>query len=706
MKIETTFLRSRVARRIFSLFVFCALLPICVLAVVTFYQVSGELRSNSDLELQRASKAKGMAVLERLDTLDTELQTARVDEGQKAQAASPRLQAHFRSVQTVNEKRDVSAWFGPPLPTPPLAPDDLRYLGSGGTLLITTPGDAADEVRLRLVRLRDAARPDAGIIVGEIDGSYLWDRETLPAPLQLTVFDSNSMPLYGTAASVPPRRDGLAQGNRPGRSFEWALQGDRYDAAYWDLFLAQKFHAKTWTIVLSHKQEDATAVLRRFRSTFPLVALLAFWVVTLLSSIQIRRTLVPLEKLQEGTRLIGAQHFESRVEVQSQDEFGDLAASFNAMAGQLGKQFEALKTIHGIDQAILASLHRDGIVDAVLDRLPSLLASECCAIAMTKDDRFSSGASITVISTEAGTQKRVEGTQFSAADLQLVKENPSVLQLSPSDELPQFLQPLRRRGGISLTIFPVSGEKQLTAVVICVQPGAAPMSDVDQQHARQIADQLAIAFGNVELMEAMECLHWGTLTALARAIDAKSGWTGGHSERVTRMALKIGRAMGFSAEELKIMHRGGLLHDIGKIGIPQNILDKQERLEPEEMNIMRGHVKIGVRILEPIAGFSDALPIVAQHHEWFNGAGYPEGLAGEQISLHARIFAVADVYDAVTSERPYRKGQPPKKALEVVQSGSGTQFDPRVVEVFGRVWKEEEQSDSKRPENESRAQPA
>ena len=203
---------------------------------------------------------------------------------------------------------------------------------------------------------------------------------------------------------------------------------------------------------------------------------------------------------------------------------------------------------------------------------------------------------------------------------------------------------------------------------------------VAQYHsARLEKEQLKIA------IDALEQLDLGTLTALARAIDAKSAWTAGHSERVTNLALKMADAMGLTAKSLEIMHRGGLLHDIGKIGTPLTVLDKPGRLEPEEMQIMRDHVKIGVRILEPIPCFREALPMVAQHHEWFDGSGYPAGLAGENISLHARILAVADCYDAIVSDRPYRKGLPKRQALQMLRQKSGTQFDPTVIEVFTRL---------------------
>lgn len=183
-------------------------------------------------------------------------------------------------------------------------------------------------------------------------------------------------------------------------------------------------------------------------------------------------------------------------------------------------------------------------------------------------------------------------------------------------------------------------------------------------------------------IHALEQLDIATLTAFARAIDANSPWTAGHSERVTALALRIAHVMGLPNKGLQIVHRGGLLHDIGKIGTPLAILDKPGRLELWENAIMQNHVKVGIRILEPIECFQDMLCVVAQHHEHFDGSGYPAGLAGDQISLHARIVAVADAYDALTFDRPYRKGVPREKAIEILKQNSGTHFDPKVVEAL------------------------
>ena len=187
------------------------------------------------------------------------------------------------------------------------------------------------------------------------------------------------------------------------------------------------------------------------------------------------------------------------------------------------------------------------------------------------------------------------------------------------------------------------------------------------------------------LVDELEDLSWSTITTLARTIDAKSHWTAGHSERVSQMAVLIARTMGLPDDELERLHRGGLLHDIGKIGIPVHILDKDGRLNDEEMQTMKDHVTIGARILEPLKALADVLPIVLYHHERIDGLGYPEGLSGSDIPLLARILCVADTFDALQSDRPYRPGRNAEESLEVIVACSGTQFDPEAVEAFVEV---------------------
>lgn len=198
-----------------------------------------------------------------------------------------------------------------------------------------------------------------------------------------------------------------------------------------------------------------------------------------------------------------------------------------------------------------------------------------------------------------------------------------------------------------------------------------------------MADRLGEQFSALTVAnERLESLSWGTLAALARTIDASSPWTAGHSERVTRISLAIGEELGLSRADLDRLHRGGLLHDIGKIGIPHELLDKPSRLSDEEMAVVRSHPVVGARILAPLSVFSDIIPIVRHHHERVDGTGYPDRLVGDRIPYLARIVAVADVYDALVSDRPYRTGWAPEAALAWLQSEAGTHHEPALVNAF------------------------
>jgi putative nucleotidyltransferase with HDIG domain len=183
-------------------------------------------------------------------------------------------------------------------------------------------------------------------------------------------------------------------------------------------------------------------------------------------------------------------------------------------------------------------------------------------------------------------------------------------------------------------------------------------------------------------IERLRDMSWSTLEALARTIDANSPWTAGHSERVTLLAVAIGRRMELGSEEIDRLHRGGLLHDVGKIGISPVILDKPSALTHEERAIVQQHPTVGARILEPIDVFADVIGIVKYHHERFNGQGYPDQLRGEDIPLLARITAVADVYDALVSERPYRGRWKVERARAHIADMAGILFDPTVVTAF------------------------
>lgn len=173
-----------------------------------------------------------------------------------------------------------------------------------------------------------------------------------------------------------------------------------------------------------------------------------------------------------------------------------------------------------------------------------------------------------------------------------------------------------------------------------------------------------------------------TLKSLAGALDLRDNETAGHSVRVTRYCTEIAKAGGWSGDQLKHIVRGAQLHDIGKIGIPDSVLRKPGKLTPEEWEVMKTHARVGYELVRRIAFLAPAAEIVLTHQERYDGSGYPQGLRAEEIPLGARIFAVADTLDAMTSDRPYRKALPFSAAREEITRESGRQFDPDVVRIF------------------------
>lgn len=214
-------------------------------------------------------------------------------------------------------------------------------------------------------------------------------------------------------------------------------------------------------------------------------------------------------------------------------------------------------------------------------------------------------------------------------------------------------------------------------------PGEFTLEDL--QLLSTLASQAAIVIENARLFGEMEQLYFDTVRAFAAAIEAKDPYTHGHSERVATYAVAIAEAMGLREEEVQNVQAAALLHDVGKIGVGEGILNKATRLTREEFELVKTHPLVATQIVEHVPLFKDILPSILHHHERYDGNGYLDGLEGERIPLGARILAVADAFEAMTSERPYRKPLPLDEALSELKRSSGTQFNPQIVDVFCKV---------------------
>jgi HD-GYP domain-containing protein (c-di-GMP phosphodiesterase class II) len=226
---------------------------------------------------------------------------------------------------------------------------------------------------------------------------------------------------------------------------------------------------------------------------------------------------------------------------------------------------------------------------------------------------------------------------------------------------------------------------KLLGAMLAMNKQHGDFSMIDVKLMRSISDEAGVFLENSFLYEDLEQLLVGMLRALTSAIDAKDPYTCGHSERVAAISAEIARSVGLDDRTVGRVYLSGLLHDVGKIGVPEAVLTKPGRLTKAEFAVMKKHPEIGGRIIGGIKQVEDLLPGVLYHHERMDGRGYPEGLTRKEIPLFGRIIGLADSFDAMTSNRTYRRALPLEVTLAEIRRYAGTQFDPEMVEAFFRL---------------------
>lgn len=699
MRMDWSFLKTRVARRIFFLFFACALVPIIGAAGYSYWHVSNELRRQSQTRLQETVRATDGAILERLRFLDTELRNLAMDLGRQQglrltlppdDPDSPRS-TRFRAL-VFESGGSPRLLFGQSAHVPDSGTFDVNHIASGRSLLIA--GAGSPEPAIFMGRLVDQASPGGGVLWARLDPRYLFgagpDHPGLPSGMVVCVLDHMAAPLYCPVDSTPITAQ-LASTSTDRGEFRWTAGDDHYAAGFKSLFLRYSYGSPDWILVLSESEAAILEPMAGFTKIFPFAILLVLLVVFQVSNLQIKKSMDPLVRLKEGTQRIAKRDFGNPVEVQSGDEFEDLASSFNSMAGRLRSQFATLTALNEIDHVVLSAQSVDSIIDTVLTGTRQALP--CDGLSVSLLSGIGRGAKWRLVAVAARDDEQIRhDIEISAEEEQELRRNQNHLIISggPGSRSYLVISPFTTGGISSFLVLPIFLKGELTAVIALGYVSRPEFSEEDLSQARQMADQVAVALSNTRLIDELDALNVGALTALARTIDAKSPWTAGHSERVTRTSLRVARKLGLGEEELEVINRGGLLHDIGKIGIPAEILDKPAALNEAEMQVMRDHVTVGARILEPIAAYADVIPIVLRHHERYDGSGYPDGVAGEEIEFHARVLAAGDVYDALTSHRPYRSGMRHADAVAWIVEQSGSHFDPEVVKAFVAAMSEPE----------------
>ena len=352
---------------------------------------------------------------------------------------------------------------------------------------------------------------------------------------------------------------------------------------------------------------------------------------------------------------------------------------------ELEKEIDVTKHLLMIIEATISTLNSDEILETVTRMVAKVIPCDRTTIALVNKEKggftYAAGFGIeflpkkTIVLFEDSSTTEVVVT----GEPQYIKNLKEVKGIRPLEE--KFL----KEGFFSHIRVPLKIKGEVIGVLSVGAKKTSAFTSENLSTLEKLASQVSVALENARLVSDLEELSIGTVKSLSSAIDAKSNWTAGHSVRVAKYSLEIGKEMGLTEKELKNLELAALLHDVGKIGTYEAILDKQSKFVKSDITIMRAHPAAGANILSPIKQLKDVIPGVRHHHENYDGTGYPDGLKGEEIPLLARIIAVSDAYDAMKADRPYRKGKDIDSIIAELKKRSGTQFDPKVIEVVLKI---------------------
>ncbi len=391
--------------------------------------------------------------------------------------------------------------------------------------------------------------------------------------------------------------------------------------------------------------------------------------------------------LQHRNELRLVQDELMRVNAELDDRVEHRTVELNTAREQLQTQLERLKALRHIDLTILGTADIQlALKAATIEAQKHLKADTVIVMLFNPDLQWLETAACQGMHTSKSLRLRIgEGMMGNTA-----LERRTMRFTNLDKETPSFLSPLETLGKIkSFFSMPLIARGNLLGVF-----GVGLLSPLkpDQEWMdffENLSNQLSMGIDTLKSFETLSranaelsLAYETTIDGWSHAMSLRDKETFDHTDRVTEITLRIARMMGMSDELLTHVRRGAILHDIGKMGIPDGILLKPHELTPEEWDVMRKHPVYAYDMLQPIAYLRPALDIPYCHHEKWNGSGYPRGLKGEQIPLAARIFSVIDVWDALRFDRPYRKRWSDKKTMEYIRSESGKSFDPQIVEIF------------------------
>ncbi len=338
-----------------------------------------------------------------------------------------------------------------------------------------------------------------------------------------------------------------------------------------------------------------------------------------------------------------------------------------------------LSRLQDIDRSILSGLSHKGVMHAIMDRLTSALRPDAAAI-LVVDKQHSMK---TVISDNLSNKFNDLVGKINNGFFSSVLENRKTLNITRISEDEGFLDTIRNEGFISYLSAPIIAKGGVPTGVLTLY-SKKPRAYTKQELTLidSINSRIGVALDRAQLVERIQEINIESVRALAEAIELRDPYTIGHSIQVANLAMSIAQELEFSEREKNLLEFAGLLHDIGKIIVPEAILQKSSVLTDEEWRIIKKHAVHSAKIVEPIKNLRSVQNWIRHHHEQWDGSGYPDGISADKIPLQSRILAVCDAYSAMTGDRPYRKALSDKDARREIANVAGKQLDPKIVSIF------------------------
>jgi putative nucleotidyltransferase with HDIG domain len=434
-----------------------------------------------------------------------------------------------------------------------------------------------------------------------------------------------------------------------------------------------------------------------------LIAVLNISLILIFELLAIKKIQIPLSRLTSAAERMVRGNYDTNFDIGGDDQVARLAETFNELCGimkassesmqgyvkDLQNRIDELNFITELDDIILSFDNLEAVFNQIANKVRDLLDGDMCCIVLRSNEDLIHIKSLNGFSNEEMVMitKMIRESDYHynvcpamASDCIIHVEDIGSADID--NEANGIFSIIEAN---SMMAAPLRIDGQTIGSITVWYRETHEFPEMLLNRFKLFTDQTAVLIKSAKLVQSMKSMSLDVVRAFANSIDARDSYTANHSDRVSKFSVAIAQELGLSAYEIEMIEYAGLLHDLGKIAVKEEILNKPGALSSAERDIMKEHVKISAKIIEPIEFLADAVPIILHHHEWYNGKGYPDGLAGDDIPLGARILSVADSFEAMTSSRVYSHEISLDEAARRLLAGSKEQFDPQAVDALLKV---------------------